>query len=161
MLGRYAVLLVAGCAGSSVHYDVENVRGAYGSPGTHAVRPAGSCRLVLRIRVIDEQHAPIAGARLVVSRQLRAMASEENLGTDEYRTRPVETDRQGFAHVCSPDELPPVSPWEGIGGGFSIRGNAKLEVSDERGRTATSYEPFAPQIVLRRAPANRPGLPLP
>ncbi len=156
-----AVLLLAGCAGASVHYDVENVRGAYGAPGTHVVRPAGSCRLAVRIRVIDEQHAPVAGAHLVVSRQVRAQASEENMGTDEYRTRPVRTDRQGLAHVCSPADLPPVSSWEGIGGGFTIRGTAKLEVSDDHGGIATSYEPFAPQIVLRSATAVRPGLQLP
>lgn len=142
-------LLLAACAGNPVRYDVENVRAAYGSPGTHAVRPGGSCDAKLRIRVIDDHHAPVAGARLVVSRQVREQAIEENLGTEEYRTHPVLTDARGFAHVCSPDDLPPKSPWEGIGGGFTIRGTAQLDVTDEHGRRASMYEPFTAQIVVR------------
>jgi hypothetical protein len=145
----YSALLLAGCAGTSVRYDVENVRGAYGSPGTHEARLGGSCEAKLRIRVIDGSHAPVAGARVIVHRQVRAQAIEENLGTDEYRTHPVLTDARGFAHVCSPDDLPPVSRWEGIGGGFTIRGTAQLDVFDDRGRTATSYEPFPAQLVVR------------
>ncbi|NVB85642.1 MAG: hypothetical protein HOV81_45175 [Kofleriaceae bacterium] len=145
----YPALLLAGCAGTPVHYDVANVRGPYGSPGTHETHRGGSCDAKLRIRVIDAQHAPVAGARVVVYRQVRAQAIEENLGTDEYRTHPVLTDARGFAHVCSPDDLPPQSRWEGIGGGFTIRGTAQLDVFDDRGRTATTSEPFAAQIVLR------------
>jgi hypothetical protein len=51
--------------------------------------------------------------------------------------------------VCSPDELPPVSRWEGIGGGYTLRGRAQLDVFDDRGRAATTYEPFPAQVVLR------------
>jgi hypothetical protein len=142
-------VLAAGCAGRPVGYDAEHVRGPYGQPGTHEVQFAGHCDARLRIRVIDATHAPVAGARIVVSRRVAAMAVEENLGVDEYRTRPVRTDRNGFAHVCPPDELPPVSPWEGIGGGYTQRYRAQLDVFDDFGRTATSYEPFAAQVVLR------------
>ncbi len=149
MFRHLPALLLAGCAGHSVGYDVEHVRGPYGSPGTHAVRAGGSCPATIRVRVIDEHHAPVAGARVIVTRQVRAMAIEENLGTDEYRTRPVLTDARGFAHVCSSDDLPPRSRFEGIGGGFTMRGGAQLDVFDPRGRTATAYEPFPPQLVVR------------
>lgn len=145
----YPALLLAGCAGTPVHYDIAKVRGPYGSPGSDEARPGGSCDAKLRIRVIDAQHAPVAGARVVVHRQVRVQAIEENLGTDEYRTHPVLTDARGFAHVCSPDDLPPESRWEGIGGGFTLRGTAQLDVVDDRGRTAMTQEPFAAQIVLR------------
>lgn len=150
-------LLLAGCAGTSVRFDVEHVRGPYGSPGTHQVRAGGSCAAKLRIRVIDEHHAPVEGARVVVHRQVRAMAIEENLGTDEYRTHPVLTDARGFAHVCSPDDLPPESRWEGIGGGFTMRGRAQLDVFDDRGRTATTYEPFVPQLVVGAPTSQMPA----
>ncbi|HEY5949672.1 MAG TPA: hypothetical protein VIV40_29460 [Kofleriaceae bacterium] len=148
------IVLAAGCAGTPVAYDAEHVRGPYGTPGTHDVQRAGSCDARVRIRVIDENHAPVAGARVIVSRRVSAMAVEENLGTDEYRTHAVLTDARGFAHVCSPDDLPPRSPWEGIGGGFTIRGQAQLDVFDEHGRSATIYEPFVPQVVLKRARAG-------
>jgi len=144
------VLLFASCAGHPVLYDVENVRGPYGMPGTHAIdRAAGHCDAKLRIRVIDETFKPVVGARVVVSRSVTAMAIEENLGVDEFRTRPVLTDKHGFAHVCSPDDLPPRSRWEGIGGGFTMRHQAQLDVFDDRGRAATMHEPFVMQIMLR------------
>jgi hypothetical protein len=143
------VLLAAGCAGRPIAYDAEHVRGPYGQPGTHEVRFAGHCDATVRIRVIDAQHAPVAGARAVVSRRVAAMAVEENLGTDEYRTHPVLTNRNGFAYVCAPDELPPESRWEGIGGGYTLRSRAQLDVFDDHGRAATLYEPFAAQVVLR------------
>ena len=143
------VLLGAGCAGTTIQYDTENVRGPYGTPGTHDVmRDAGRCEATVRIRVIDARSAPVVGARVVVRRSVQAQAVEENLGTDEIRTRPVLTDCHGFAHVCSPDDVPPRSPWEGIGGGFTIRGQAQLDVFDDRGRSATIAEPFGALVVL-------------
>jgi hypothetical protein len=142
--------LLASCAGHPVPYDVEYVRGPYGTPGSHAVdRNAGHCDARVRIRVIDEAFKPVAGARVVVSRSVTAMAVEENMGVSEFRTQPVLTDSHGFAHVCSPDEVPPRSPWEGIGGGFTVRHQAQLDVFDDHGRTATIHEPFVTQIVLR------------
>jgi len=142
------LLLGAGCAGTPVIYDAEHVRGPYGTPGTHEVAQAGHCDANVRIRVIDAQHKPVTGARVVVRRMVTAMAVEEDLGRDEYRTRPVLTDAHGFAHVCSPDDVPPTPWFEGIGGGFTLRGQASLDVFDDRGRSATIHEPFGALIVL-------------
>ena len=142
------VLLGAGCAGTPVIFDAEHIQGPYGTPGTHEVAPAGRCDANVRIRVIDAHNAPVAGARVVVRRTVTEMAIEEDLGRNEYRTRPVLTDRHGFAHVCSPDEVPP-PPWlEGIGGGYTLRGQAALDVFDDRGRSATIHEPFGALVVL-------------
>ncbi len=132
-----------------MHYDVAHVRGPYGQPGSHEVQPAGRCEATVRIRVIDERHVAVVGARAIVRRSVTAMAIEENLGVYECRTRPVLTDGHGVAHVCSPEDLPPRSPWEGIGGGYSRRGQAQLDVYDDQGRVATISEPFASVVVLK------------
>lgn len=149
-MSRLALILLVDCAGTPVAYDVEPVRAPYGTPIANAVAErAGTCDARVRVRVIDEHHAPVKHARVVVSRRVRAMAVEEDMGVAEYRTHPVLTDANGFAHVCDPDRLPPVPWFEGFGGGYSIRGRAQLDVFAPSGRTATTYEPFAAQLIVR------------
>jgi hypothetical protein len=143
-------LALVGCAGRSVGYQRELVKEAYGQPVTQPRGPerVGRCEATLRLRVVDAKFAPVTGARVVVSNRVIMGAVEETLGTYQYRTDPVLTDRHGFAYVCPPGEFPPTSPWEGIGGGWTDRWRGQIDVFHGN-RAATLLPPFAPQIVLR------------
>ena len=109
---RFLVLFAAACAAHPVHYT---------SP-----QGAGTCDARLRIRVIDGEHKPVAGASLVIVR-------------DETKTEPVRSDENGFAHVCAPEDLGPGSATA-----------ARLEVSHDRAGRATSTAPFAALVILAR-----------
>ena len=107
---RFLVLFVAACAAHPVHYT--NPQGG------------GTCDARLRIRVIDGEHKPVAGASLVVVR-------------DDTKTEPVRSDGNGFAHVCAPEDLGP-------------GGAARLEVNHDQAGHASSTAPFAALVVLSR-----------
>jgi hypothetical protein len=142
-------LAITGCAGTTVGYQRDLVRGPYGMPLDQPAERerVGTCAATMRVRVIDSTFAPVAGARVVVSNRVRVGAIEETLGTYHYQTDPVLTDRHGIAHVCPPGDLPPRSPWEGIGGGWTDRGAGQIDVFYGT-RAATLLPPFRQQVVL-------------
>jgi hypothetical protein len=143
-------LVAAGCGGTTVGYQRTLVRGPYGAPPGQPLvtERVGQCEPTLRVRVVDAAFAPIEGARVIVSNRVRVGAIEETLGTYEYQADPVVTDRHGIAHVCSPNEMPPHSVWENIGGGWTDRGAGQIDVFHGQ-RAATLWPPFKEQILLR------------
>ena len=143
------LLVLVGCAGTTVRYEREHVRGAWGfvPPEPGSIEQVGRCEAKLRVRVIDAEFRAVRGARVVASSYVRVGAIEETLGAYFYRAHVVLTDEHGFARVCRPDNLPPYSIWENIGGGWIDRSRGQIDVFHDK-RAATLHPPFTAQIVL-------------
>jgi hypothetical protein len=104
----------------------------------------GSCPATLRVRVVDPQQHPIAGAEVIVHQQVHYSAPSTVHVTTMYETQPAITDPNGVARTCAPDRVPPRSEHEMFVG---YRGEITARLGE---RTGTLGPPFTEPLVLDR-----------
>jgi hypothetical protein len=116
----------------------------WATPARTPMASDGTCRASLRVRVVDEHDAPVAGAEVIL-RRTEHLSAPSTVPVDlTYQTEAVRTNNRGEAVTCRIDSIPDTKDLFG-----SLRGGElRARLADKTGSLAA---PFAspPVIVLR------------
>ena len=102
----------------------------------------GTCFTTQRVRVVDDQQRPVAGAEVFVRQRMHLSAPSTVHTTTTFETRPAITDANGVALTCLPDRVPPRSEHEMF---VSYRGEIVAKLGK---RSGTLASPFTEPLVL-------------